>query len=240
MRGFDRKFGLQESSGLKDSVISERNLFDLTGSVKKLVKGRSFTPEAMALFEEEPSELHLNVIWQLEFDKEGYITGYTSMDNYTSQPMAQYSYTRNGNRVNVIGEYIGVPVNANYSLQFTPFSIEYVNGSGIVGSEDEPYQISGDNTTYLGWNGMPTAKSYTEWQAPFVHESSFDEHSTYKIRNGKTEGVSLNLQWGGEGYSFPDLEFRDVQTDSKGNWIRRVAYREGKPFFLELRNIEYY
>lgn len=240
LRGFYRNFELQESSGFKDPVISERNLFDLTGPVKKLVKARSFTPDAMALFEENPSDLNLNLVWQLDFDKEGYITGYTSMNTDTSQPLSQYSYTRNGNRVNVIGEHIGVPVKVNYTLHFTPFSIEYANGTGVVGSEDRSYEISGDNITYLGWNGTPTQKSYFEWQAPFVLESSYNEISTYKIRNGKTEGVSLNLQMGGDEYAFPDLKFRDVQTDSKGNWIRRVAYRGEKPFFLELRNIEYY
>lgn len=239
LRGFNREFTLQESKGVKDPKISERNLADVTGPVKKLTKARSFTPQYMETFNSEEFECR-NFVWQISFDPEGFITDYTAIDSDTSIPLRQCQYTRNGNKVKVVGKWFEQPFKADYSIGIDNFSIKYSEGNAVITHDEGTSESVVDNAYYLGWNAMPRDISFLEMGAPFIVESGSEETTSYLIRNGKTAGVTMNLYYGGDGMTFNNLEFRDVQTDSQGNWIRRTAYDKDTPVFLELRNIEYY
>lgn len=241
LRGLDREFKLQEAKGEKDPKISERNLMEVMGPVKTLTKSRTFVPKFKEMYNSEGVEIH-NIAWWMNFDVDGFITDYTAIDTDNSQILRECQYVRNGNKVNMTGTWWqNTPFKSNYSITTDNFAVNYSDGRTVVGTGDNVIGASSVDGSYpLGWNGMPRNLSIDEWKPPFIIESGVDESRSYIIRDGKTEGVALEIYWGGDAWPLRDLEYKEVQTDSYGNWIQRVACSADDPVFVEFREIEYY
>ena len=237
LRTFDNSFQLQEPKGPKDPAISERSLFELKGNVKKLVRARSFTPQYM----EGMENILLNFVDQIEFSREGNITAYLVMDSDTERTIAQYVYQRDGNKVKVTGKRDNYPFEAHYTQTNSNFSIDYSDGEAELKLDEGENGALVDYGYSLEWNGYPRTTMSEEMYAPFMIEAygALSMTSEYdKSTNLPVKG-EVNVDYGGDGWVF-SVEYRDLQTDSQGNWTKRVAYQEGTPVFVELRNIEYY
>lgn len=240
LRSFDRVLELQESAGLKATPVSERNLFYLAGNVKRLEYARAYSKDFIASMNQDTDGNHPfeNKTKVIIFSPAGDIMSYTDIntaDNSKINEKYKFSYT--SNNVTVTGTRYLQPFNANYRRDIGEFGLSY---EGNYRSEFDAGSI---NHSYdLDFNGTPNNITYSSAYPPFVSYAADDLECIYHPSSNPLapETADMCYQYGGDAWHFNNVQYKRIETDSHGNWIRRTAYINGQPLYSEVRAIDYY
>ncbi len=240
LRSFDRVLELQESAGLKATPVSERNLFHLAGNVKRLEYARAYSKDFIASMNQETGGNHPfeNMVKIITFSPAGDIMSYTDINTADKSKInGKYEFSYNNNDVTVTGTRYSQPFSANYRRDIGEFGLSY------EGNYRSEVDAGGINHSYaLDFNGNPNNITYSRAYPPFVSYAADDLECIYHPSNNplSPESADMCYQYGGDAWRFKNVQYKRIETDSHGNWIRRTAYIDGQPTYSEARKIEYY
>lgn len=245
LRSYDRVLTLQNSAGIKSKPVTERDLFELKGNVKKLAHARVFVKD-------DAGSSDLDMLNAIIFSPEGFVTEYVAMSPESKKVIKHLIYTADGKKVSVSSADDPGSFSATYIRDAGDFGIGY-DGEGkrqfkylneetgkwiseysrLIIQKKIPFQ-SGEKLTEL-------YRSSDE--APFVTEALSAQSvriiNTYKPSFDHPSAVSLGYDFGAEGMTI-DADVNIMETDDQGNWTKRVLLSNGKAFCSEEREIIYY
>lgn len=268
LRSYDRILTLQESAGIKSNPVTERDLFDLKGNVKQMAHARIFVkdesesepePQQPAADSEDDEYYYdynfdpvLDFINVMLFSPEGFITEYLAMNPEDNSTIKHLVYNSDGNNIKIKA--------IEYPRQFSP---EY-----RIDASDFGIGYDGNEMQLMDFYDSDTGKSFSEYRpmycgdkifhksgeklseisrsamtAPFVTEA---ENAVYVSITNKYDSSSefpstviIGYDFGGEGITI-EADVKVVETDSHGNWTKRLLLSDGKTICTEVREIAYY
>lgn len=231
----DRELSPQQTATAATVTLpTERSLLMLRGKVKSVRHLRSYPKMFLDENEDVPVS---NFAHNYSFSSEGDLTAVTKYDASINK-VADYVFTRQGNRVKVTGKRYTEPFTAEYVRDISEFDISYKGdvkyGEVAEGTIDKSFRFKMD--------GSMQYRYYAELEPPFVMPldvNGVGEEYRYGSNLMSPIHITFDFECGGDGWRF-DADIKDVETDAKGNWTERAAYVDGKLMFLEKRTITYY
>ncbi|MDE5881997.1 MAG: hypothetical protein K2H60_09725, partial [Muribaculaceae bacterium] len=244
LRSVDRVLELQESYGIKDTPVSERNMFHLAGKVQNFLYIRLYMQDFLEMVkDDEYGDPFENTGYEVKFSKGGDLVAATQFDA-SAEAIAKYDFKYSNNGEVIVDGKVGENIfNAKYKRRISPFKIEY---DGIQKLYDNKGETLGGgslrNSIELNLNGYPVQIYKANHLPPFVMDADGDIRYIYYSDSNSLVPTSgqMTYWYGPDAFQFDNVEFKDIKTDNVGNWILRKVYIDGNCAYIESRDIVYY
>lgn len=232
----DRILEPQETArDAEDLPLTERSLFMLRGDVKSVHYLRSYSEAYLRDNKDAPFSNFAHIY---NFSEEGDLTDVSLYDGNINK-VAEYTFTRQGNKVKASGTIHSLHANAEYVRDISNFEISY---KGEWTRDDGSASLIG-NTYAFDMKGRMADQSFDCCAPPFItHGEGDEDYQRYRYGADSTlpDNIYFDFSYGGDGW-FLQADIKDMKIDAHGNWTERKAFDEdGNLLFMEKRKISYY